>query len=127
MTSYTKFGSVKVNGKTKVVYHKAGSSKNYVVYKGRYVGLTKYKAMMMKKQAKKGGNIITDSVGKAFGDMKRMVTGGQDQPVGGSFMGMFTDALDKVKGGKPKKSTKKSGKKPTKKTVRKVKKATRKA
>lgn len=123
MASYSKFGSVKVNGKTKVVYRKTGSSKNYVSYKGRYVGLTKYKAMMKKRQAKKkGGNLVTDGVGKVVGDMKRMFTGGEDQPVGGSFMGMFTDALDKVRGGKPKKSTKKP-----KKVVRKTKKAVRKA
>lgn len=54
MSTYTKIGKVSINGKKKIVYKKDGSAKQYVVYKGKHVGLLKYKKMMNNKKMKGG-------------------------------------------------------------------------
>lgn len=97
MTEYTKFGKVVVNGKKKIVYHKKGSTKNYVAYKGRHIGLAKYKKIMAKKL------------------MKKMKGGGGEEPP------FLTSMINKMMGGKIKK-VKKSGKKKGKKSGKKTKK-----
>ena len=123
MTSYKKFGTVKVNGVKKIVYHKEGSTKNYVVYKGRHVGLSKYKSMMAKKMAKKrGGNIVGDftrTVGSMFGRR-----GGDDEKVVGGSGSFLADAFAMIKGGKSRK-VRKVAKKP-KKSVRKTRRVSKK-
>ena len=42
MTIYTKKGSFIINGVKKIIYHKKGSQKKYVVYKKRHISLAKY-------------------------------------------------------------------------------------
>lgn len=53
MATYTKIGKLMINGKKKIIYKKDGSTKQYIVYKSKHVGLVKYKKMMAKKMMKK--------------------------------------------------------------------------
>jgi hypothetical protein len=60
MTTYKQSGKTVVNGKKKIIYKKEGSAKQYVVYKGKHIGLSKYKKIVNNKLKKtkrmRGGN-----------------------------------------------------------------------
>ena len=49
MTTYTKSGKTKIHGVVKIIYKKIGSTKQYVQYKGKHIGLLKYKTIMKNK------------------------------------------------------------------------------
>ena len=49
MTTYTKSGKTKIHGIVKIIYKKIGSTKQYVQYKGKHIGLLKYKTIMKNK------------------------------------------------------------------------------
>lgn len=49
MTDYKKCDSVIINGKKRTLYSKKGSSKRYVINKGRMMNVVKYKEMVAKK------------------------------------------------------------------------------
>lgn len=49
MTDYQVCGKVSINGKTRVLYSKTGSSKRYLKHKGRMMNLVNYKKMLAKK------------------------------------------------------------------------------
>ena len=50
MANYEKCKSVFINGKKRVLYSKAGSSKQYLKYKGRMLNVVKYKKILANKQ-----------------------------------------------------------------------------
>ena len=57
MTTYKQVGKIIINGKKKVIYKKDGSAKQYVMYKGKHIGLLKYKKIVNNKMKKmRGGN-----------------------------------------------------------------------
>lgn len=71
MSNYKKTGNISVNGKIKTVFQKEGSTKNYVSYKGRKMGLVKYKKMEAKKLIlKRGGDLIQNLMSK-FQELKQ--------------------------------------------------------
>ena len=59
---YKKIRSIVIAGVKKAVYHKEGSVKDYVLYKKRHIGLSKYKKIKAKKML--GGDLKTVVGGK---------------------------------------------------------------
>lgn len=78
MSNYKKTGNITVNGKIKTVFQKEGSAKNYVSYKGRKMGLVKYKKMEAKKLIlKRGGSNMLEKLMSKFQEMKMNQDGGK--------------------------------------------------
>lgn len=84
MTTYKQTGKTVVNGKKKIIYKKEGSAKQYVMYKGKHIGLTKYKKIVNNKLKKtkrmRGGN--DDPLSNLFSNLKDA-----SQDISGSLIG----------------------------------------
>jgi hypothetical protein len=52
MTKYNKVGNVSINGKSKILYSKEGTTNKYITYKGRKMNIIKYKKMLNNKAKK---------------------------------------------------------------------------
>jgi hypothetical protein len=81
--TYVKVGKVSVNGKKKIVYKKSGSSKQYVVYKKKHIGLLKYKKICAKKMMKRSGGAKKRRVHRI--KRHRRYSGGEDN-ISGALM-----------------------------------------
>ncbi len=142
MTTYTKCGKTKINGLVKIIYKKDGSTKQYVQYKGRHVGLLKYKTIIKNKMTnnkkpstkrhrsmKMGGYFNTEE-GSQMNNLVNDVSGSlfnASQNISGSVSGSSDDLMLKtsaISGGKCRKVKKckkvKSGKNKGKRICRKA-------
>ena len=110
MTTYTKCGKTKINGLVKIIYKKDGSNKQYVQYKGKHVGLLKYKTIIKNKitnskkpstkrhrSMKMGGYFNTEETSWGINDISGSLTGASND-ISGSLADASSGASGAVSG-----------------------------